>query len=36
MKAFVITAPNTFEVQDVAPPIAGPGDVLIDIARVGM
>ncbi len=36
MKAFVITAPNTFEVQDVAPPIAGPGDVLIDIARVGI
>jgi len=36
MKAFVITAPGEASVQDVAPPVAGPGQVVVDVARVGV
>lgn len=36
MKAFVITAPNTSEVRDVPAPVAGPGEALIELARVGI
>ena len=36
MKAFVVTAPMTFELQDVAPPIAQGGDVVVKVNRVGV
>ena len=36
MKAFVVTAPKTFELQDVAPPIASAGDVIVKVNRVGI
>ena len=36
MKAFVITAPGEASVQDVAPPTAGPGDVIVDVQRAGV
>lgn len=36
MRAFVLTGPGESSVQDVAPPVAGPGEVVIDIARVGV
>lgn len=36
MKAYVVTAPNTGAVQDVSPPVAEPGQVVVDIHRVGV
>lgn len=36
MKAFVVTAPMTFELQDVAPPIAETGEVIVNVNRVGV
>jgi threonine dehydrogenase-like Zn-dependent dehydrogenase len=36
VRAFVITGPGRAEVQDVAPPIAAPGEVVVDIARAGV
>jgi threonine dehydrogenase-like Zn-dependent dehydrogenase len=36
MRAFVLTGPLEFEVQDVAPPVATPGSVVIDVQRVGV
>ncbi len=36
MKAFVVTAPRIGVVLDVEPPIAGPGDVVVDVHRVGV
>jgi threonine dehydrogenase-like Zn-dependent dehydrogenase len=36
VRAFVLTGPRQFEVQDVAPPAAGPGTVVIDVQRVGV
>ncbi len=36
MKAFVLTAPREYEVQDVAPPVATPGSVVIDVQRAGV
>ena len=36
MKAFVLTAPGTSEVQEIAPPTAGPGQAVVDVARVGV
>ena len=36
MRAFVLTGPREFEVQDVAPPKATPGGVVIDVERVGV
>jgi threonine dehydrogenase-like Zn-dependent dehydrogenase len=36
MRAFVLTGPRQFEVQDVAPPVAEPGHVVIDVHRVGV
>ena len=36
MRAFVITGPGECEVQDVAPPTAGPGQVVVDIERAGV
>ncbi|CAN2243630.1 Tdh Threonine dehydrogenase and related Zn-dependent dehydrogenases [actinobacterium SCGC AAA044-D11] len=36
MKAFVVTAPNTFEIQDVAEPKAGAGEIVAQVERVGV
>lgn len=36
MRAFVLTGPRTAEVQDVDPPRAGPGQVVVDVERVGV
>ena len=36
MRAFVLTGPGTWEVEEVEPPRAGAGEVVIDIARVGV
>ncbi|MEY3469871.1 MAG: hypothetical protein RLZZ575_331, partial [Actinomycetota bacterium] len=36
MKAFVVTAPHTSGVQDVKEPKAGPGQVVVDVTRVGV
>jgi 2-desacetyl-2-hydroxyethyl bacteriochlorophyllide A dehydrogenase len=36
MRAFVVTGPCRFEVQDVAPPTAAPGQVVVDVERVGV
>ena len=36
MRAFVLTGPRESEVQDVAPPVAAPGQVVIDVQRVGV
>ena len=34
MRAFVVTAPHTSGVQDVEKPVAGPGQVVVDVSRV--
>jgi 2-desacetyl-2-hydroxyethyl bacteriochlorophyllide A dehydrogenase len=36
LRAFVITAPGTGEVLDVAEPSAGPGQVIVEVERVGV
>ncbi|QKJ18906.1 zinc-dependent alcohol dehydrogenase [Microbacterium hominis] len=36
MKALVITGPGHAEVQDVEPPVAAPGDVVVDVKRAGI
>src|SRR5215510_12134284 len=36
MKAFVVTGPRRAEVQDVDAPVAGPGQVVVDVERVGV
>ncbi|WP_426738209.1 zinc-dependent alcohol dehydrogenase [Plantibacter sp. 2H11-2] len=36
MRAFVLTGPHEFEVQDVKPPEATPANVVIDVERVGV
>lgn len=36
MRAFVVTAPGESSVQEVPFPSAGPGEVVIDVARVGV
>jgi threonine dehydrogenase-like Zn-dependent dehydrogenase len=36
MRAFVVTGPRRFEVQYVAPPTAAPGQVVVDVERVGL
>ena len=36
MRAFVVTGPGECSVQDVEPPSAGPGEVVVDVARVGV
>ncbi|MEP6560894.1 MAG: alcohol dehydrogenase catalytic domain-containing protein [Nakamurella sp.] len=36
MRAFVVTGPHESGVQDVQPPTAAPGQVVIDVARVGV
>jgi threonine dehydrogenase-like Zn-dependent dehydrogenase len=36
MRAFVITGPGKAEIQDVAPPEARPGEVIVDVERAGV
>lgn len=36
MRAFVITGPGKAEVQDVDPPVARPGEVIVDVERAGV
>jgi len=36
VRAFVLTGPRESEVQDVAPPVAAPGQVVIDVQRAGV
>ncbi|GAA1491058.1 zinc-dependent alcohol dehydrogenase [Brachybacterium sacelli] len=36
MRALVITAPGEAGVQDIAPPSAAPGEVVVDVQRVGI
>jgi threonine dehydrogenase-like Zn-dependent dehydrogenase len=36
MRAFVLTGPGGFEVCDVEPPVAAPGQVVVDVDRVGV
>ena len=36
MRAFVITGPGKAEVQDVEPPSARPGEVVVDVERAGV
>jgi 2-desacetyl-2-hydroxyethyl bacteriochlorophyllide A dehydrogenase len=36
MRAFVLTGPRQFAVQDVDPPTAAPGQVVVDVERAGV
>jgi threonine dehydrogenase-like Zn-dependent dehydrogenase len=36
MRAFVLTAPGTYAVQEVPAPVAAPGEVVVDVERVGV
>src|ERR1051325_1157106 len=36
MRAFVLTGPGTYEVQELPAPVAAPGEVVIDVERVGV
>jgi threonine dehydrogenase-like Zn-dependent dehydrogenase len=36
MRAFVITGPGKGEVLEVDPPVAGPGEVVVDVERAGV
>jgi threonine dehydrogenase-like Zn-dependent dehydrogenase len=36
VRAFVITGPGSAEVQDVADPVAGPGEVVVAVERAGV
>jgi len=36
MLAFVLTGPRQSAVLDVEPPVAGPGQVVVDVHRVGV
>ena len=36
MRAFVVTGPRQASVADVDPPVAGPGQVVVDVERVGV
>ena len=36
MRAFVLTGPREFAVQQVAAPVASDGEVVIDVERVGV
>jgi threonine dehydrogenase-like Zn-dependent dehydrogenase len=36
MRAFLVTSPRESAVVDVAPPVAGPGQVVVDVERVGV
>ncbi|MFH9063232.1 zinc-binding dehydrogenase [Streptomyces coeruleorubidus] len=36
MRAFVLTGPGAYEVQELPAPVAGPGEVVVDVERVGV
>lgn len=36
IRAFVLTAPGAYEVQEVPAPVAAPGEVVVDVERVGV
>lgn len=36
IRAFVLTAPGKYEVQEVPAPLAAPGEVVVDVERVGV
>ena len=36
MRAFVVTGPGKAEVQTVDEPVAGPGEVVVDVERAGV
>lgn len=36
MRAFVVSSPRESTVREVDPPVAGPGQVVVDVARVGV
>ncbi|MFJ6080434.1 zinc-binding dehydrogenase [Streptomyces sp. NPDC092369] len=36
MRAFVLTAPGQYAVQEVAAPVAAPGEAVVDVERVGV
>ncbi|MFD0477056.1 alcohol dehydrogenase catalytic domain-containing protein [Nonomuraea thailandensis] len=36
MRAFVITGPGRAEVQEVEPPVPGPGEVVVEVERAGV
>lgn len=36
MRAFVVTRPGRYEVQEVPAPVAAPGEVVVDVERVGV
>src|SRR5471032_3161533 len=36
MRALVISGPGVAAVEDLAPPVAGPGQVVVDVERVGV
>jgi threonine dehydrogenase-like Zn-dependent dehydrogenase len=36
VRAFVVTGPGEAGVQDVPPPVAGPGEVVVDVQRAGV
>ncbi|BCW62893.1 alcohol dehydrogenase catalytic domain-containing protein [Arthrobacter sp. StoSoilB22] len=36
MRAFIVTGPGEAEVQDIEAPRAGPGQVVVDVSRVGV
>ncbi|MFI7413697.1 zinc-binding dehydrogenase [Streptomyces sp. NPDC049627] len=36
MRAFVLTGPGAYEVQELPAPVAAPGEVVVDVERVGV
>ena len=36
MRAYVLTGPRQGEVQEVPAPVAAPGEVVVDVERVGV
>ncbi|MGE5291930.1 MAG: zinc-dependent alcohol dehydrogenase [Micromonosporaceae bacterium] len=36
MRAFVLTGPRQFGVEEVEPPVAGPGQVIVEVERAGV
>jgi threonine dehydrogenase-like Zn-dependent dehydrogenase len=36
MRAFILTAPGAYEVQELPAPVAAPGEVVVDVERVGV
>jgi threonine dehydrogenase-like Zn-dependent dehydrogenase len=36
MRAFVVTGPGRAQVRDIAPPVPGPGEVVVDVERCGV